>query len=74
MLKRGVAEAVKSRCPKRDRTFSESVNWITAFFMIVFHLGAVAALFFFTWKGLVVAIVLTWVFGSLGIGIGYTGF
>ena len=32
--------------------------------MILFHLGAVAALFFFTWKGLVVAIVLTWVSGA----------
>jgi fatty-acid desaturase len=56
---------------ERDRTFNESINWITTFFMIAFHLGAVAALFFFTWKGLVVAIVLAWVSGSLGIGIGY---
>jgi fatty-acid desaturase len=39
--------------------------------MIVFHLGTVAALFFFTWKGLVAAIALAWVSGSWGIGIGY---
>jgi fatty-acid desaturase len=56
---------------ERDRTFSESVNWITTIFMVLFHIGAVAALFFFTWKGLGVAIVLAWVSGSLGIGIGY---
>jgi hypothetical protein len=24
------------------------VNWITAFFMAAFHIGAIAALFFFT--------------------------
>jgi fatty-acid desaturase len=56
---------------KRDRTFNESANWITIFFVFIFHLNAVAALFFFTWKGLVVAVVLSWVAGSLGIGIGY---
>jgi stearoyl-CoA desaturase (delta-9 desaturase) len=37
----------------------------------MFHIGAVAALFFFTWKALAVAIFLWWVSGSLGIGMGY---
>jgi stearoyl-CoA desaturase (delta-9 desaturase) len=54
----------------RDRTFNESVNWITTFFMAAFHLSAVAALVFFTWKGLLLAVVLAWVSGSLGIGMG----
>ena len=26
----------------------DSINWVTASFMILFHIGAVAALFFFT--------------------------
>jgi len=47
------------------------VNWSSAVFLSLFHLGAILALFFFTWKGLFAAIVLTWVAGSLGIGIGY---
>jgi sn-1 stearoyl-lipid 9-desaturase len=47
------------------------VNWVTASFMFLFHLGAVAALFFFTWKALWIAIFLWWVSGSLGIGMGY---
>jgi sn-1 stearoyl-lipid 9-desaturase len=47
------------------------VNWITAIFMAIFHVGAVAALFFFTWKGLFTAIFLWWVAGSLGIGMAY---
>ena len=46
-------------------------NWVTAFFMGLFHLGAVVALFFFSWKALFVAIFLWWVAGSLGIGMGY---
>ena len=39
--------------------------------MALFHVGAIAALFFFTWKALFVAIFLWWVAGSLGIGMAY---
>jgi sn-1 stearoyl-lipid 9-desaturase len=46
-------------------------NWITAAFMFALHAGAVAAFFFLTWKSLLVAAVLWWVSGSLGIGMGY---
>ena len=48
-----------------------TLNWNTAIFMVIFHLGAVAALFFFSWKWIVVSIALNWVGGSLGIGIGF---
>ena len=47
------------------------INWVTAIFMGLFHVGAIAALFFFTWKALLVAVALYWVSGSLGIGICY---
>ena len=47
------------------------INWITATFMLLFHVGAVAALFFFSWKAVLLAGFLYWVSGSLGIGIGY---
>jgi sn-1 stearoyl-lipid 9-desaturase len=56
---------------QHDRTFTQPVNWITTLFMVAFHLGAIAALFFFTWKALALALVLWWVAGSLGIGMGY---
>jgi len=56
---------------KRDKTFSEPVNWTTTFFMAAFHLGAIAALFFFSWKALLLAAFLWWVSGSLGIGMAY---
>jgi len=55
---------------RRDRTFTQRLN-LTAAFMAAFHIGAIAALFFFTWKALMVAVVLWWVAGSLGIGMGY---
>src|ERR1035438_5552395 len=41
------------------RTENESgVVWTTAIFMTIFHLGAIAALFFFSWTNLIVAAVL----------------
>ena len=48
-----------------------SINWSTTIFMIIFHLGALSALYFFSWKWLAVSILLNWVSGSLGIGIGF---
>jgi stearoyl-CoA desaturase (delta-9 desaturase) len=54
-----------------DRTFREEISWITTFFMVAFHIGAVAALFMFSWKALALAAFLWWVSGSLGIGMAY---
>lgn len=39
--------------------------------MIALHLGAVAAVFAFSWPALAVAIVLYWIAGGLGVGLGY---
>lgn len=56
---------------KQDRTFKEPVNWTVTSTMAAFHVGAIAALFIFSWKGLALAAVLWWVTGSLGIGMCY---
>ena len=48
-----------------------SINWTTSTFMVIFHVGAVAALFMLTWKAVAVSLVLAWVAGSLGIGMGF---
>ena len=56
---------------KSDRTFKEPIIWSTTLFMLMFHVLAVAAFFFFTWKALAVAVLLWWVAGSLGIGMSY---
>src|ERR1700689_3100235 len=57
----------------QDRTFDEGqpINWVTTFFMGAFHIGAVVALFYFAWKPVLVALLLWWVAGSLGIGMAY---
>ena len=56
---------------KHDKTFQQPINWTTSFFMLAFHVGAVFALFFFSWTALATAAFLWWVTGSLGVGMGY---
>jgi stearoyl-CoA desaturase (delta-9 desaturase) len=48
-----------------------SINWLTTSFMVAFHIGAIAALFMFSWTALFVGLFVYWVAGSLGIGMGY---
>ena len=50
---------------------STKINWHTTIFTAIFHLGALAGLFMFSWKALLVTAVLWWVAGSLGIGMGF---
>jgi len=46
-------------------------NWNTAGFMVLFHVLAVAALFMFSWEALIITLLLLWISGSLGIGMGF---
>lgn len=59
-------ESLERRQPEENE-----VNWVTTSFMVLFHLGAIAALFFFSWKLVALAAFLWWISGSLGIGMGY---
>jgi len=49
----------------------ERLNWTTTIVMILFHVGAVAALFMFSWKALAISIFLYWATVGLGISLGY---
>lgn len=46
-------------------------HWGNGIFLIVFHAAALAALFFWNWPAIISAVVLYWVAGSLGIGMGF---
>jgi len=48
-----------------------TVNWLTALVMVIFHVGAVAALFHFSWTLLAVTLVLYWMAVGFGISLGY---
>jgi stearoyl-CoA desaturase (delta-9 desaturase) len=47
------------------------INWITSLFMGAFHVGAIAALFFFSWQNLIVAAVMYFFAINVGIGMAY---
>ena len=47
------------------------MNWVTAGALALFHAGALAAFFLFTWQGLWTALALLWISGGWGIGMGY---
>ncbi|MEO8683040.1 MAG: fatty acid desaturase, partial [Vicinamibacterales bacterium] len=50
---------------------SGEINWITSIAMTAFHIFSVAALFYIDFGAIFAMIVLWWVAGSLGIGMGY---
>ena len=48
-----------------------SLNWPTTIILVLIHIGALAAFFFFTWKALIASVFLYWVATGLGISMGY---
>ena len=61
---------VKVKKSWKDR-FPNGIDWGVAAWMAGMHVGAVAALWFFSWPGLIAFLVLHWVSASLGICLGY---
>src|SRR5271170_8403053 len=58
--------------PSADRERGKKkINWTTTLFMAAFHIGAVAALFMFSWKALIVSVVLYAIAINVGIGMCY---
>ena len=47
------------------------IRWPTCITMVVFHIGAVAALFMLSWPVVIGTLLLWWLAGGLGIGVGY---
>jgi fatty-acid desaturase len=47
------------------------INWGNWIFLVIAHAAAIAALFFTSWPAVITGVVLYWVGGSLGIGMGY---
>ena len=47
------------------------VSWITTIVLVIFHIGAIAALFNFSWTRLAITAVLYWMAIGFGIGMGY---
>ncbi len=56
---------------KHASKLDQPINWLTTSFLIVFHAGAIAALFFFSWKAIAAALLLHWCGICFGISMGY---
>lgn len=54
-----------------EQTDSNKLQWSTIIAVAIFHILALAALFTFSWQNLLAFVVLWWISGSLGIGLGY---
>jgi len=63
--------ALRFNTSQKNEHGKKRFNWLISFFIALFHLGAVLALFFFTWNAVFVALFLYWVTASLGVGMGY---
>ncbi len=46
-------------------------NWPTTLVLLVLHIGAIAAFFFFNWKVVAASVFLYWMATGLGISMGY---
>ena len=54
-----------------DMSGPQKINWTNSIAFGLFHIGAVAALFMFSWHALAVALFLFWMCTGLGISMGY---
>ncbi len=64
------AEGVAAAPAVADR-WSHGLQWPSVLWIILLHVGALGALFVFTWKGLLLFLVLWWLTGGLGVCLGY---
>ncbi len=74
--KKQLPSAVKSRQPNpptqaNPNRFDVGIDWPTAIWIGVIHIGALAAPFVITWQAVVLAAVLAWYTGSIGVCMGY---
>src|SRR6266567_378565 len=49
----------------------KGIKWNATVFIALFHVSAVAALFMFSWRALLVSVLLWWISASLGVGMGF---
>ena len=50
---------------------SGHINWVTIVPIILFHILAIGAFFTFSWSNLAAFLVIWWLTGSVGIGLGF---
>ncbi len=59
------------RASLRARRWANGIDWSTALWIGFLHVAALAAPFCFTWKGVGIWFLLSWLTGGIGICLGY---
>lgn len=49
----------------------KTINWGSGGFLVGSHVAAIAALFYWSWTAVICGVILYWIAGSLGIGMGF---
>ncbi|MEM6434261.1 MAG: fatty acid desaturase [Cyanobacteria bacterium P01_D01_bin.115] len=62
---------MNSNSPAVRPGYRNTVDWVTVLFFATFHLLALLTPWFFSWSALGVMLLLHWLFGSIGICLGY---
>ncbi|MCA9071717.1 MAG: fatty acid desaturase, partial [Planctomycetaceae bacterium] len=62
---------VHEMSPTERNPWKNGLEWPATIWIGLIHVGALAAPFCFSWQGLGIAVVLSWVMGSLGICLGF---
>ena len=57
--------------PAATERWSHGLDWYAILWIVLLHVGSLAAPFVFTWKGLLLFLVLSWLTGGLGVCLGY---
>ena len=63
--------SVKMKSSLAIRFLARNINFKNLAIVIAFHLMAIPVFFTFTWRNLAVLLVVNWVVGSLGVGLGW---
>ena len=54
-----------------EGTNKTAIRWGNLVLVVVTHTAAIVALFFWSWPAIISAVILYWIAGSLGIGMGF---
>ena len=57
--------------PIVGQRWTHGLHWYAVLWIVLLHVGALAAPLVFTWKGLLLFLVLSWLTGGLGVCLGY---
>lgn len=64
------ANSLSAHEPKSSR-WANGLDWFAILWIGAIHLGALAAVFVFTWKAFALFLALAWITGGLGVCVGY---